>query len=239
MGAEASKPDQPKEVTEERMSRRRFVEKSAEGRPQFVTVKRSRSYKDQSRYDREYYKVSVEEWNCLVERERTLAEQNITLSAENKTLKVGLAGVEADNLRLTGTTIPQLKSQISMLAADNEALQRTLDKAGGTTSRGYHEVERLHKKVDRLERENKILRAEDQDLRCRVKELKRDLDGSYSCRVEELKREVNRWKDQCRGWKKAYDLLLAQHDSVQGLLIIKVEKIKVYEEMLRRNRILV
>lgn len=240
VGAQESKPNKAKQVKDDRMSGRYWVETSPTGRQQFVALKRSQSHGHHHRhrhYDRDYYKVSIDEWTRLMERERDYAEENQKFAAENKSLKANLSAVQTENIRLSKTVIPQLQSQISCLYNENEDLRRA--NCGGDDSSRYHrQVERLQEKVAKLERDYKDVLDENNDFRHRLRELSKQLDGNANRRVEELKKNVSYWKNLYERMAKRYDDLLVKYDSLQSILEVRTRKMQAYEDILKRHRIL-
>lgn len=221
------------------MSKRFWVETSPSGRQQFV-LKRSRSHghhhhhhhhgHDHVKVDKDHYTVTREEWNSLVERGRALEESNIALASDNRGLKT-----ELDRLNCL---VPQLQNQNAALYAENESLRRSVQNAGDHSARYSREVERLEIKVDKLEKEKRDIKDENSDLRVRVKSLSKQLDDSFNRRVTDLVREVDYWKDQYRMWRSKHDDLGRRHDVILLTLDTRTDKMKAYEDILKRHRII-
>lgn len=215
------------------MTKRWFVETTPEGRQQFVSVKRSRSYT--GRHDRvheiDYVKVSLAEWNSLVEKERKLEEINKSV-------------VDEDN-RLKTSTIPSLERQIASLSIENESLRRSIDKTGDSSSKHHREEERLRYKVAKVEADNLALREENAGLREKNRSLSRQIDQSFSRRVSELVAEADTWKYHYRHWRARYEELLKRYNDIYDLMETRTKKMKGYEEksiayedILRRNEMI-
>ncbi|KAF4465072.1 intermediate filament domain-containing [Fusarium albosuccineum] len=220
------------------MSRRCYVETSPEGRPQFVTVKRSRSYHHHNhRHTCDYYKVSREEWKTLIKQNDLLDEANQAFANQNETLRARLHSAEAETHRLCHVVVPQLKDQIASLAADNECLRRSIDNASGSSSWSHHNAEKLHSKVCMLEKENKSLRDDNGDLRFRLRELGKQIDQNLSRRVADLTKQIEYWTNQSGFWKKKYEELRERHIGLITVVESKTEKIEVYEDILKRRRV--
>ena len=166
-------------------------------------------------------KVDRAEWEALKERERTLAESNKSFAVENNSLKANLSSAQQEIHRLVHGIIPQLQSQVAA--------------AGEQAQRHYREAESQRQRAGRLDRENKELRAETADLRMRVQELRRQLDGSTSRRVTDLLKDVEYWKDQFRRMKSKNDAAWRQYDELVATLRIKSDKLAAYEDILRRR----
>ncbi|UPK98092.1 hypothetical protein LCI18_009027 [Fusarium solani-melongenae] len=220
----------------EMTSRRFYVETSPEGRPQFVTVKRSRSY-HHHRHSCDYYKVSREEWKTLVKQNQQLEEANQDFAAQNETLRVRLHNAEAETHRLCHVVIPQLRDQVEHLTAENECLRRSIDNSCDSTSRSHRELDNLRAKVCRLEKENKTLKDENGDLRYRVCQLSKQIDQSLSRRVADLTKQIEYWTNQSGFWKKTYEELRERHIGLITVVESKTEKIEVYEDILKRRRV--
>lgn len=226
------------------MTKRWFVETTPEGRQQFVSVKRSRSYS--GRHDRvheiDYVKVSLDEWNSLVEKERRLEEINKSVVDENNRLKTTS---QADAKRLAVVVVPSLEKQIASLSIENEALRRSIDKTGDSSSKHHREEDRLRYKVAKFEADNLVLREENAALREKNRSLSRQIDQSFSRRVSELVAEADTWKYHYRHWRSRYDELLKRYNDIFDLMETRTKKMKGYEEksnayedILRRNEML-
>ncbi|KAG9256410.1 uncharacterized protein F5Z01DRAFT_509387 [Emericellopsis atlantica] len=229
------------------MSRRYYIETSSMGKQQFVKLKRSRSHHHHREhhhhrhyeldYCPDYYKVSKEEWNTLKLRERSLEEQNCALADENKALRASLAASQAETQRLEQCVIPDLQAANAALLADNDSLRRSIDNAADHASKHAGEVAKLQCKVDKLERELKESKEETCDLRSRIRNLTRQLDGSCSRRVSELLKELSYWKHETRFWKDKWEDLNRRHHEMLDTLESRTERMESYEEILRRRRI--
>ena len=229
-------PDIP-EIT--RMSRRWYVETTPSGTQQFVSIKRSRSHgHHHRRHEHDTCKVSREEWKRLVERERCLDETNKSLVCEVSALKASLSTAQAEAHHLCHVVVPQLQGQINLLSADNDALRKTIDNAGQDSSRHCREEERLKQAIDKLEKEKADIKKENTDLQDRVKCLLKQVERGCGRRFQDLLGDIDYWKDQCRYWKAKFDDTRQRHDDTCGMLEIRTEKMRAYEEILRRRRII-
>lgn len=240
------------------MSRKYLIETTSSGKQKFVKLKRSRSYGNSHSHDhhhlfdhhhhhrhchdhdpcREYYKVSVEEWNVLKERERILDEQNRSLIDENKSLRASLAAAQAEVHRLEHCVIPELQSQNNTLYADNQSLRRSIDNAAEQAAKHNAEMERMQSKVDKLQKENKEGKEENCDLRSRIRSLMKQLDRSCNQPLSDLAREVAHWKEEARYWKSKFEDLERRHCEVLDVLEMRTERMEAYEEILKRRRII-
>jgi chromosome segregation ATPase len=235
VGAQQSQPKvQVKGDT--RMSRRFYIETSASGKQQFVSINRSR-YHDHH-VEHEYYKVSVDEWNHLKERERCLDETNKSLIAEVSALKAGLAAAQGEAHHLCHVVVPQLQHQVHLLSADNDALRKSLDNAAQNEGKHCREEEKLKETIDKLEKEKKELKDENHTLKDKIKSLQRQVESGCSRRMTELIREVDYWRDQYRYWKDKYEDAKRSHDDICVTLDIRTEKMRAYEDILKRRRII-
>ncbi|KAF7541346.1 hypothetical protein G7Z17_g11987 [Cylindrodendrum hubeiense] len=220
-------------------SRRCFVDTDVDGRPQFVSIKRSRSYGHHShRHSCDYYKVSKEEWKALAERNHALEEANQAFSVQNDSLRTTLSVAQAEAHHLNHAVVPQLQEQVAILAADNEALRRSIDSSSGSSTRTHRDIAKLRHKVSKLEKENQHVKDENSDLRVRLHELSKQIDQGVSRRVSELTREIEYWTNQRRFWKSKYEELLERYNGMCTILDTKTEKVEVYEDILRRHRII-
>lgn len=187
---------------------------------------------------REYYKVSVEEWNILKERERCLDEQNRSLVDENKALRTSLSAAQADVHRLEHCVVPELQARNDALYADNQSLRRSIDNATEQAARHHAEMEKLRCRNDKLEKEAKDAREEACDLRDRIRHLTKQLDQSCNRRVAELARDVARWKEETRYWKSKFEDLERRHCEMLDTLEMRTERMEAYEELLKRRCII-
>lgn len=220
-----------------RMSRQYVVETLPSGRQQFVALKRSRSHHHHhdhhghhGHHHRDCANVTVEEWENLVERERNLREVNDSLSRENSTLKTNLYNGDAE-LRRLQALVPHLQRENNALRSDNESLRRSLDAATDHSSGHHHEVEKLKKKVRRLEKENEGLLA-------RIRDLTRQCQDAVSDRIVELREAAAAWR---RKFDDAEDRLIrVRRENYDQAAIIaeQGERLTVYERILRRHGLL-
>ncbi|RFU77641.1 intermediate filament domain-containing [Trichoderma arundinaceum] len=219
------------------MAKRWFVETTPEGRQQFVSIKRSRSYG--GRHDRvreiDYVKVSLDEWNALVDKERKLEEINKSVVDDCNRLKSTASTSQAEAKRLAVVVIPGLEKQIGVLTIENEALRRSVDKTGDHSSKHHREEERLRYKIVKLEADNLELREQNAGLREKNRSLSLQIDKSFSRRVSELVGDVEFWKHQYKHWRSRYEELLKRYNDIFDLLETRTRKMKAYEDILRRN----
>ncbi|KAG5925805.1 hypothetical protein E4U42_003916 [Claviceps africana] len=245
------------------MSRRFYIETSASGKNQFVSIKRSRSEghhhhhhhhhrhkkhhgdhhhpspqpQPQETYSdaQDYYKVRVDDWNHIKERERFLA-------AEVGALKASLAAAQAEANNLSQVVVPQLQSQIGVLTTDNDALRKSLDNAGNNESKHCREEEKLQQTIEKLKKDEKELKDENVGLKDKVKNLQRQVEqgesGRRSRASDLLLDEIEYWRNLYRHWKDKHDDTKRLHDDVCVTLEIRTEKMKAYEEILKRRRII-
>lgn len=203
-------------TTQQNMSRRCYVETGPDGLPQFVTVKRSRSYHHHNhRHSCEYYKVTRKEWRALNEQNQLLYEANQAFGVQNDQLRHRVTYAE-------DVVIPDLKNQIVCLTAENNSLRCP------SPDKSWH-------KNSKLEKENKKLREENADLRFRLGQLSQQLDQSLNRRVTDLAKEVEYWKNQTAFWKNKFDDLKERHVGLLAIVDAKSEKIREYEHKLRRR----
>ena len=239
VGNQQSLPVVAPEIPNISMSRRWYIETTPSGKQQFVSIKHSRSNgHHHHRHEHDTCKVSREEWKRLVERERCLDETNKSLVCEVSALKASLSTAQAEAHHLCHIVVPQLQGQINVLCADNDALRRSIDNAGQNSSRYCREEERLKEMIDKLEKEKNDIKKEATDLREKVKCLARQVEQGCGRRLSELLRDMAYWKDQCRYWKLKFEDSRQRHDDTCGMLEIRTEKMRAYEEILKRRRII-
>ncbi|RGP70350.1 zn2cys6 transcription regulator [Fusarium sporotrichioides] len=226
------------------MSRRCYVETSPDGRPQLVTIKRSRSYHHTHRHQCDYYKVSREEWKTLIRQNELLDEANQAYAAQNETLRSRLHASEAETHRLCHVVIPSLNDQVAKLSRENECLRRAAEKPCDPpvhilpiSTHHHSELERLREKVCKLDKENKTLRDDNGDLRFRLRELSKQVDQSLSRRVADLTKQIEYWTNQSGFWKKKYDDLRERHLGLITIVESKTEKTEYYDDVLKRRRV--
>jgi chromosome segregation ATPase len=220
------------------MSRRCYVETSPDGRPQLVTIKRSRSYHHTHRHPCDYYKVSREEWRTIIRQSELLDEANQAYAAQNETLRSRLHSSEAETHRLCHVVIPSLNDQIAKLSRDNECLRRDAEKpCDPPVHHHLHDLEKLRSKLCKLEKENKALRDDNGDLRFRLRELSKQVDQNLSRRVADLTKQIEYWTNQSGFWKKKYDDLRERHLGLITIVESKTEKTEYYDDVLKRRRV--
>ncbi|KZZ91525.1 hypothetical protein AAL_06761 [Moelleriella libera RCEF 2490] len=229
------------------MSRRFYLETTPTGKKQFVSVKRSRSDGHDGHHyhhhnpcleTQDYYKVKVDEWNRIKERERCLENANACLAMEINTLKAALVVSQGEAHQLQQVVIPKLQDQVKVLVTDNENLRKSLDKACQSEAGHGREEEKLKQTVEGLEREKKEIKEENSSLKGKVEHLKRQVEQGCGRRVSELIREIDQWRERSRYWKGRYEETKRLHDDVCFVLDIRQDKIRAYEEILKRRRII-
>ena len=165
----------------------------------------------------------------MVERERTLESANKNLNCEVGKLKNSLSAAEAEVHRLGRVVVPQLECQISTLTAENQELRRALECNSGNWSKHHAaELEKLHRRIECLEKENKDLRCDKSHLGKRIEDLLRQLGDRCNRSVNHLIDDIAHWKD------KFFDMQ-DRRNSVSDLLDTQEVKLRKYEDMLRRN----
>ncbi|KAM0740553.1 hypothetical protein ACQRIT_005737 [Beauveria bassiana] len=172
----------------------------------------------------------------MVQREAALDKANKDLVCEVGNLKKDLATAEAEVHRLGSVVIPQLECQITNLSAESQELRRQLQSATGSCGRHHVEIEALRIRICHQDKEIKDLECDKSNLERRVEELLRQIGshqgsgcgGGCNRRIEDLTRDVVHWKDRFLDMQQRRNNLSEQLDE-QG------EKIRTYEEILRRN----
>lgn len=240
------------------MSPKYVIETTSSGKQKFVKLKRSRSHGHSHDHHhhlfdhhhhhrhchdeeprRDYYKVSVEEWNILKERERILDEQNRALADENKSLRDNLSAAQAEVHRLEHCVIPDLQAQNNILYADNQSLRRSIDNAAEQAAKHHADMDKLQCKADKLEKENKEVKDENCDLRQRIRALSKQLDQSYNRRVADLAHELAHFKEEAQYWKARFENVKCRLCEALDTLDIRTERMRAYEEILKRRGIMV
>ncbi|KAM3448381.1 hypothetical protein MY3296_007810 [Beauveria thailandica] len=239
------------------MSRRVTIETSASGR-QYVSIQRSRSGSRQTsqyrhypphcppnypptyplhhHHHHDYITVLRDSWNRILEREAALDKANKGLVCQVDKARKDLATAEAEAHRLGSVVIPQLECQITKLSDENEGLRRELQSATGSCGRHHVEIEALRIRICHQDKEIKDLECDKSNLERRVEELLRQIGshqgggcgGGCNRRIEDMTRDVVHWKDRFLDMQQRRNNLSEQLDE-QG------DKVKTYEEILRRN----
>jgi chromosome segregation ATPase len=210
------------------MARRITIETNTTGK-QYVSIKRTRSHHHHHHHHHDYVKVGREDWKRMVERERTLESANKSLNCEIGKLKSSLSAAEAELHRLGRVVVPQLECQISTLTAENQELRRALDCNSGNWSKHHAaELEKLHRQIECLEKENKDLRCDKSHLGKRIEDLLRQLGDRCNRSVNHLIDDIAHWKD------KFFDMQ-DRRNSLSDLLDTQEMKLRKYEDLLRRN----
>ncbi|EOO03570.1 hypothetical protein UCRPA7_863 [Phaeoacremonium minimum UCRPA7] len=220
-----------------------FVEDRPSGK--VFVVKRSHSTTDKG--SRRAH-ITNDELDIIVARENNLRKANEAISAENYALKTNYQACDAQ-LRQLQHQIPQLQHQVRSLYHENQELRRSLDTTSGDMDA---EVRRLRAKNARLKTENETLAQ-------RLRAVERDIRDRWEAKVAQLTNEVNVWRrrfldkeDDARRLEAESSRLLGrlQESSDQKRLLIQernalehrearhLEKIAVYEDILRRHRLL-
>ncbi|KYK61226.1 hypothetical protein DCS_02367 [Drechmeria coniospora] len=231
------------------MSSRWYYESGPSGKPQYIPIKRSHSHGHHHHHhhhhrrwrlhpDHDVIEVDREEWNRLIERKGSLEDANKSLLADIAALKASLSTAQAEAHHLCHIVVPQLQGQVNALVADNEALRQTIEKSTDGSAKHCRELERLRKMMEELEREKCHLAKENEELRDKIKCLTRQLEAGCGRRLSDLLRDVEYWKDRCRFWKRKYEDTRQRHDDICGLLEIRTQKMRAYEEILRRRGII-
>ncbi|KAG6037674.1 hypothetical protein E4U41_004861 [Claviceps citrina] len=200
-------------------------------------------------HTQDYYRVRVDDWNRIKERARRAEEQNkhlvaeldalkASVATELDALKAGLATAQAEAHDLATAVVPQLQSQVTLLTTDNEALRKSLQNASDNEGKHCREEEKLKQTVDRLERELKELKDENAGLRVRAKHLQHKVEQGSDRRLTDLLVEIGYWRDLYRHWKGKYDGVKRLHDDVRITLDIRTDKMRAYEEILKRRGII-
>ncbi|KAG7114110.1 hypothetical protein HYQ44_008812 [Verticillium longisporum] len=212
------------------MSRRYYIETSPSGRPQFVTLKRSRSHHHHHHHrpiEHDNCFVSREDWKALVERERCLRDANDVLTHDNYTLKCTLQATDGE-LRRYQAWVPQLQDRIQCLAADNAALKRSLDSAGGHSEKHYREIERLKQRLLKADREIGGLND-------RLKDMLRRAGHGVQDRIDDLTGIIHDWKRKFEVVDEHNIRLRRDLDNRNSVISEQCERIDAYERIMRRH----
>ncbi|KAG7127615.1 hypothetical protein HYQ45_012498 [Verticillium longisporum] len=212
------------------MSRRYYIETSPSGRPQFVTLKRSRSHHHHHHHrpiEHDDCFVSREDWKALVERERCLRDANDVLTRDNYTLKCTLQATDGE-LRRYQAWVPQLQDRIQCLAADNAALKRSLDSAGGHSEKHYREIERLKQRLLKADREIGGLND-------RLKDMLRRAGHGVQDRIDDLTGIIHDWKRKFEVVDEHNIRLRRDLDNRNSVISEQFERIEAYERIMRRH----
>lgn len=126
----------------------------------------------------------------------------------------------------------------SSLAGLRVARASPLDNAGNSSSKHCHELDRLKGIIAALEKEKCALAADNAGLKDKIKSLAKQLEQACGRRVSDLLADIDYWKDQVRYWKCKFEDTRRRHDDTCGMLEIRTEKMRAYEEILRRRRII-
>lgn len=227
------------------MSRRWYFETAPSVKGQVISVKRTRSHRHRHQHRRHHdpdvYRVSRGEWSHFVERERCLAESNRGLADEANGLRASLSAAQADVHHFSQVVVPQMQGQVNALSADNAALRLYLDKVVKQScedERLRQIIYKLEKDKCCLEREIAELKNAKASLRERVRCPSKPIDVGCDRRPPDLSREAEYWKDQCSQWRSRFKETRRRHDDTCGLLEIRTQKMRAYEEILKRRRII-
>ncbi|KAG6010891.1 hypothetical protein E4U21_002560 [Claviceps maximensis] len=111
--------------------------------------------------------------------------------------------------------------------------------------------DRLKQAMEKLGKEKKELRDENTGLKDKLKDLQRQMEqgvcGSRCSRSRSHSRsrssdllldEIEHWRNLYRHWKDRHDDTKRLHDDVCATLEIRTEKMRAYEEILKRRRII-
>lgn len=219
-----------------------YVEDRPSGK--VFVVKRSHSTTDKG--SRRAH-ITNDELDIILARENNLRKANEAISAENYALKTNYQTCDAQ-LRQVQHQIPQLQHQVRSLYNENQELRRSLDTNGDMDA----EVRRLRGKNSRLKTENETLVQ-------RLRAAERDIRDRWEAKVAQLTNDVNVWRrrfldkeDDARRLEAESSRLLGRlqesQDAKRALLQERnalehrearhLEKIAVYEDILRRHRLL-
>ncbi|KAM0323000.1 hypothetical protein ACHAQA_009099 [Verticillium albo-atrum] len=227
VGAEQSIPSLPHLSDPFPMSRRYYVETSPSGRPQFVTLKRSRSHHHHHPVEHDACYVSKDDWKALMERERCLREANDALTRENYSLKCSLQNTDGE-LRRYQAWVPQLQDRIQALAADNASLRRSIDSAGGHSEKHYREIERLKQKLLKADKEIGCLHD-------KVRDLLRRAGHGVQDRIDDLTGIIHDWKRKFEVLDEHNVRLRRDLDNRNYVISEQSERIAAYERIMRRH----
>ncbi|KAK1999754.1 hypothetical protein LX36DRAFT_655175 [Colletotrichum falcatum] len=229
-------------------TRKWYLETSPDGRYQFVSLKRSRSYHHDRRHHHHHYDprpqpqpapqphrccrddcahVSREDWNNLVERERKLREANDVLTRENYTLKCDLQASNNEGQRLSGLATT-LQAENQLLREENASLRCSIENSGGNAAKYLRDLERARSKLAKVERERDGLVA-------RVKELSRHAHHGLSERIEELMRLVSTWERKFDAVEDHNKRLRRDLEAQRSYIADQAAKVRAYERILRRH----
>lgn len=163
-----------------------------------------------------------------------LEKQVGVLTTDNEALRKSLEDAcnsegrhcrEEDKLK---QTVERLEKEKKEVTEENGSLKEE--------NRSLKDEDRSLKDEDRsLKEENRSLKEEYFSLKDKMKLLQRQ--GRGRCSLE-LLREIDYWYDQYRYWKGKYDDAKRVHDDVCVTLEIRTEKMRAYEEILKRRRII-
>ncbi|KAK2058368.1 hypothetical protein LY76DRAFT_61271 [Colletotrichum caudatum] len=232
-------------------TRRWYLETSPDGRYQFVSLKRSRSYHDRRHHHHHHHEpqpqppqpqpqpsphrccredcahVCRADWNGLVEREHKLRETNEVLTRENYTLKCDLQASNTEGQRLSGLATTQ-QAENQLLREKNASLRCSIENSGGNAAKYLRDLERAKSKLSKVERERDGLVA-------RVRELSRHAHHGFSGRIEELTRLVSTWERKFDAVEDHNKRLRGDLDAQRSFIAEQAAKIRVYERVLRRH----
>lgn len=182
-------------------------------------------------------KLRRDEWVRLVDRERSLESANQSLRHQVEDLKARLCALQGDEGHFRHT-VQQLECQINRLATDNAALRRSLDSATTQLSESYKTVDKLEGKLEKVEKDNHALKLENSDLKSRIRELSRQVGCSCGRRVDELRKDIEHWKERMLHWKELHDDLLKRFNETCRILECRTDKMRAYEDILKRRGII-
>ncbi|PHH83339.1 hypothetical protein CDD82_2091 [Ophiocordyceps australis] len=246
------------------MSKRWYFETTTTGKPH-VSVKRSRSHNHhhhhhRHRHELDSYLIGREEWKRFIERERLLEGRNKTLAADVDALTLALATAQTEATHLRRHVIPQLQDTTTALRDNNERLRHSLESKCSTWPMLSRQEEELRRDVERLQRQNKELQdatfdpdnvkakleEESEELRRGIAELRGEnaslksrLKGD-SCgrRLTSMLGDLEYWKEQCRYWKAKFENEALRYQDMKGMLDIRTDKMKAYEELLKGRKLI-
>jgi DNA repair exonuclease SbcCD ATPase subunit len=197
--------------------------------------------------------VTIPQWNALVEHERQTHAENEGLRRENKSLKDDLAASTATNAalkadiasangeirRLEGC-VTDLNARTQTLIEDNAALRTSLDSATDQLEKRSCELDRKDREVEKLRRRVARLEDANDELAARNRQLEREHSHHHPhphdyCPsdglVAELRRAVSAWRAK---FEQANENINRLYDCIDQ----QRDKITLYERLLRRHHII-
>ncbi|PHH66418.1 hypothetical protein CDD81_7473 [Ophiocordyceps australis] len=218
------------------------------------------------RHELDSYLVGREEWKRFIERERLLEGRNKTLAADVDALTLALAAAQTEATHLRRHVIPQLQDTTTALRDNNERLRRSLESKSNTWPMPSRQEDELRREVERLQRQNKELqdatpdpdkdsinldeeredlrrgiaelRGENASLKSRLMALSRQAGDSCGRRLTNMLGDMEYWKEQCKYWKAKFENEALRYQDTKGMLEIRTDKMKAYEELLKGRKLI-